>query len=415
MQVENDRVSVKVRTVDQLAHTYLPSEYKSYKRTSFANKATQRLVNDAIIESDPSARHFRARGDSGFIFDEIEWIIGEGIEQLDTYKKIERTGRGRGLTVGQRETTWKIYRVFIDSLHEANKCLYAQVRVEAVQKARGTYDYVFIDEAQDLSPVAIRFCCKLAKNPSNVFLTADQNQSIYGAGFSWRKVAENLNFRGRTINLKNNYRSTHEIWAGILPILKDAKESDSETLDEKLCRHGEPPALAQSRDGDEAGVIGHWLVEALLQEKMPPSCAAVLCPTKELCESVAARLPVSLNACAMNSRNFNLSHPGVKVTTLHASKGLQFPVVVVAGLKEGVCPKTVTGGRDPSEELDGQRRLFFVACSRAMHRLLVVGNKERPSAFLSSLSDDHWEKLEAQSDITSPPPLSTNVAMEHRA
>ena len=48
------------------------------------------------------------------------------------------------------------------------------------------YDYVFIDEAQDLTPVQLRLCSKLVKN-GNIFLTADSNQSIYGRSFSYSK------------------------------------------------------------------------------------------------------------------------------------------------------------------------------------------------------------------------------------
>ncbi len=140
----------------------------------------------------------------------------------------------------------------------------------------------------------------------------------------------------------------------------------------------------------EAEKIGDWITEALLTEKLSPSCAAILCPSNRECDLIAYKLPKNLNAVAMTSREFNLDHPGVKVMTYHASKGLQFPVVAVTGLKEGTFPRRATGGRDPKEVEEKQRRVFFVACSRAMNRLLVVGDSVKPSNFLNYLPNEKW-------------------------
>src|SRR2546421_10510230 len=77
------------------------------------------------------------------------------------------------------------------------------------------YDAVVIDEAQDLDPSALRLLVQLCKQPNRVFITADANQSIYGSGFNWADVHDDLRFQGRTAVLHANYRSTREI--GELP------------------------------------------------------------------------------------------------------------------------------------------------------------------------------------------------------
>ncbi|WP_049571297.1 ATP-dependent helicase [Nonomuraea sp. SBT364] len=100
----------------------------------------------------------------------------------------------------------------------------------------------------------------------------------------------------------------------------------------------------------------------------------------------------------------------VRVLTAHRSKGLEWDVVVVAGVQEGVWPDlrlrgTMLGVEDLAEVAEGgrpsaaslvskllaeERRLFYVAATRARHRLVVtaVGGEdtdERPSRFLSEL------------------------------
>lgn len=77
----------------------------------------------------------------------------------------------------------------------------------------------------------------------------------------------------------------------------------------------------------------------------------------------------------MKSQDVDISYPGVKVKTMHAAKGLEFPVVAVVGLDA----HGLREGMDEEEHLARQRRLFFVACSRAMRRLIVFAHRDRPS------------------------------------
>ncbi|MXW44123.1 MAG: hypothetical protein F4Z56_05370 [Candidatus Dadabacteria bacterium] len=90
-----------------------------------------------------------------------------------------------------------------------------------------------------------------------------------------------------------------------------------------------------------------------------------------------------------------LTHRGIKVMTMHAAKGLQFPVVAVVGLKRNEMPWKVRSGSDEDQSESDQklRRTFFVACSRAMRRLLVVGNQSQPSPFLEGFDEENWNIL----------------------
>ena len=87
----------------------------------------------------------------------------------------------------------------------------------------------------------------------------------------------------------------------------------------------------------------------------------------------------------------DLAWPGVKVLNMHAAKGLEFPVTAVMGLEKGRLPTKVRPGMDEVEHIAQQRRLLFVACSRAMRRLIVFAHRKRPSSFVEGLSDDYWE------------------------
>lgn len=86
----------------------------------------------------------------------------------------------------------------------------------------------------------------------------------------------------------------------------------------------------------------------------------------------------------------------VTLMTLHAAKGLEFPVVAMIGLEEGCLPHS--RGLESPAELEEERRLCFVGITRAMRRLLMTSSRYRtvrgvpertiPSRFIDELPKD---------------------------
>jgi DNA helicase-2/ATP-dependent DNA helicase PcrA len=64
----------------------------------------------------------------------------------------------------------------------------------------------------------------------------------------------------------------------------------------------------------------------------------------------------------------------VSLMTLHAAKGLEFPVVFVVGMEEGIFPLQKAGEDDSVEE---ERRLCYVGMTRARERLYMTGALSR--------------------------------------
>jgi ATP-dependent DNA helicase UvrD/PcrA len=65
----------------------------------------------------------------------------------------------------------------------------------------------------------------------------------------------------------------------------------------------------------------------------------------------------------------------VWLMTLHSAKGLEFPVVILAGLEEGLFPHSRSN--DDLEELEEERRLCYVGMTRARSRLVLTGAARR--------------------------------------
>ena len=65
----------------------------------------------------------------------------------------------------------------------------------------------------------------------------------------------------------------------------------------------------------------------------------------------------------------------VLMMTMHSAKGLEFPVVVIAGLEEGLFPHSRSA--DDEAELEEERRLCYVGMTRAQRRLVLTSAARR--------------------------------------
>jgi DNA helicase II / ATP-dependent DNA helicase PcrA len=91
----------------------------------------------------------------------------------------------------------------------------------------------------------------------------------------------------------------------------------------------------------------------------------------------------------------------VWLMTLHSAKGLEFPVVIMAGLEEGLFPHSRS--RDDVEELEEERRLCYVGMTRARARLVLTGAARRrifgeyqssePSRFIDEVPAELLERI----------------------
>lgn len=100
--------------------------------------------------------------------------------------------------------------------------------------------------------------------------------------------------------------------------------------------------------------------------------------------------------------DYNESENILTLMTIHSAKGMEFPVVFITGLEEGLFPHS--NSVSDQFELEEERRLFYVGMTRAMERLYITYAKIRlmygrlepqiPSRFLSELPEKYIDLVE---------------------
>ncbi|MDA8523543.1 DEAD/DEAH box helicase [Acidovorax sp. NCPPB 4044] len=243
----------------------------------------------------------------------------------------------------------------------------------------GQYAGVLIDEGHDFAPEWLKLVAQMVDPATNSLLVLyDDAQSIYARArqkqFSFRSVG--IQAQGRTSILKINYRNTRQILqtahliAADLLAPEDSGEDGVPLLQPVSCgRDGEAPVIVRLPTLQAEAVQVARRLAAAHQEGHAWGDMAVLCRHYAQMEECAAALRHKgvPHHVRKGAGTFHPADDTVKVMTMHASKGLEFPVVALVGA--GQMP---ADGEDEREEA----RLFYVAATRATQRLVVMVSGE---------------------------------------
>lgn len=108
-----------------------------------------------------------------------------------------------------------------------------------------------------------------------------------------------------------------------------------------------------------------------------------------------------------DAAEYSLDSDAVTLMTVHSAKGLEFKVVFIIGLEENIMP--ISKALYDDEELEEERRLMYVAITRAKEKLyllnagrrMLYGNMQMnpPSRFISEISDNLLDKEETKNEM----------------
>ena len=267
------------------------------------------------------------------------------------------------------------------------------------------YKFLLVDEFQDVSFGEVELLKLMMNENTNLLAVGDDWQSIYG----WRGSDVNyiLNFDNifnltEKIILPINYRSTKNIVDAstyFIQIKGNMYKKDIRCCDEKLLDNSKIIQLNAKNDFDAARYIINKTKKLLREDS-------------SLKQSDFLVLVRSSRQTGAFKKVFEENDFKINMKTIHWSKGTEYPYVFVLGLKGGLYGfPNIYADRDikrvildiPIEEKEAEeRRLFYVAMTRAKRKLFLISEKNNQSEFLFDLPRDaifEFPKNKEESDL----------------
>ncbi|MGA0936519.1 MAG: DNA helicase II [Sedimenticolaceae bacterium] len=183
----------------------------------------------------------------------------------------------------------------------------------------------------------------------------------------------------------------------------ETKESElPEKLEEVLNRAKLREHFEKSRDGKGQDRIENLeeLVNATRQFEVPPD-------EEQLTGLDAFLAHAALEAGDNQAEAYEDS---VQLMTMHSAKGLEFPIVFIGGVEEGLFPHSMSA--DDPERLEEERRLCYVGMTRAMQQLTLSHAESRrlhgsdtyplPSRFLREIPPEVIQEVRARAQVSRP-------------
>ena len=336
-----------------------------------------------------------------FFRDEIARVIkGNGLQSLDEYLAIERYGRKTALRAQARQAVWEVYLAYQNLLQQQGRADWQDITLLAYRdliskSTNDPYDHVVIDEAQDLTAMQLRVAQRLNKGGlfnanRSTFLVGDAAQTLYSRGYAWKQVG--LQLVGRTATLRRNFRNTIQIAQAAAALLayNHTLTRSEEYVDPQFTRRNGPwPFILECDVTDrEMSAVTEKILSLIEDHQFRLSDFSVLSPTIDLCTAMQQALVRNNIPCAIYSDDsFNILEEQVKILTFHSAKGLEFPVVFLLGLHQGILPRIVRTVDDEESDIDleRERSLLYVGMTRAAEALYMVTSQQTPSSFLQEV------------------------------
>jgi superfamily I DNA/RNA helicase len=399
--LDNNAPRIEVINLDAWVSDFLKRR-KFGRKVAYFSEEAQKLKE---IWREVFDQHGCPEGLSeGFI--RAEWaqvIQARGIDSQKAYFKISRAGRGTPLDRKKRAALWVLFedyraRLLDEGLAEPDDAYREAITLIQAEAPSLPYSSVIIDEAQDMGEQAFRLIraivpLKASGDRNSIFIVGDAHQRIYARKASMSACG--VDVRGRSRKLKLNYRTTDDIRRWSVAILEGVAVDDlDDGIDSlkdytSLYRGPKPGVIGYGSVHKELDGLNAWLRQLV---KLGDNAAdiGVLVRTNRQVDQVAAAIEAAgLPVVRLgNSKADDRTVPGVRVTTMHRAKGLEFYAVAVPLLSSDAFPgkgaiASAVDAADRREIIEREKALLHVAATRAKKELRISWSGQ-PSELLPS-------------------------------
>ncbi|MFI1224649.1 MULTISPECIES: SAV_2336 N-terminal domain-related protein [unclassified Streptomyces] len=330
--------------------------------------------------------------DGQFLFQEYRQVVLTlGVPGRAAYLTVLRKGRGEALPAARRAQVWSAVEMFEDQLRDQGRNSRFGLCLRAVQllngEKRSAYRHVVVDSAQDVHPAHWRVLrAAVEPDADDLFMVGDAHQRVYDTKTSFRSLG--ISVAGRSSRLDRSHRSTAEILNWSTGLLRseavDGLSGDgTETLAgyHSRLRGVRPDVTGYGSEREEIAALVER-VRTWIADGVEPDDIWVCARFRRTLDAARAALreagvPVMPSGGAIEARGDT-----VVLAPVHAMKGAEFRCVAVIGVSArewpSGAPEAPPETGEPPQDVDWlvERRLLFVACTRARETLAVSWSGE---------------------------------------
>jgi mRNA-degrading endonuclease RelE of RelBE toxin-antitoxin system len=318
------------------------------------------------------------------------------LHNWESYRDVKRLGRKTRLPEQQRAALWSIFETVRARLTAEKLITTAEMFTRLAGHLAGrkhpTFDFVVVDESQDVNVAQLRFLAALGANrPNGLFFAGDLGQRIFQQPFSWKSLGVEIRGRARTLHI--NYRTSHQIrmQADLLlgPEVSDVDGNAEHRRGTVSVFNGPSPDIRTfGSQIEEIEAIAAWLKNITAEGIEPHEIGVFVRSDAELARAESAFTQTGIPFKILDQQVETTSGQA-SISTMHLAKGLEFRAVAVMACDDEIIPlqeriERVGDDADLQEVYDTERHLLYVACTRARDHLLVTST-EPASEFLDDL------------------------------
>jgi SOS regulatory protein LexA len=403
---------VDIRTIDSLMVPYFKRYLKRTKqnyRLGVPQPVSYEIVSEGItkLKKKFPAISMLDQKNVGLLLEEINWIKDCLYDDEEEYQGADRRGVVKTRTEQSlqrlqkysdtRKAIYELMGFYDDEIRKKGFFSFGDMRRIALKQVKlapgNRYTHVIIDESQDLTRSQLLFLKAICqqKDYSSIVFIADTAQNIYpqswlGSGNSFASIG--FSMQGRSYSLSKNFRTTTQISQAAYSLIENIPEivDDENFVRPALIdKQGTYPVYKAFRS--ELEQANYLAAEIRRQRKRHPlGDMVIVCRFKSQLEGLQTKLAGKGITCTQfTEKDVRFDSDSVKLITLHSIKGLEFPVVFIAGLDEKVMPYLPDSDEEEKHNDEIQeRKLFYVGMTRATESL-YLSSSARPSRFIADI------------------------------
>jgi len=332
-----------------------------------------------------------------FLITEWKYVVDAWqLNSWEEYRDTKRLGRKSRLPEKQRVILWSIFEKVRTKLQTKKLLTYAEVFTKLTahfaKSKKLPFDYVVVDEAQDVSIAQLQFLAALGSGRKNgLFFTGDLGQRIFQQPFSWK--SRGVDIRGRSRTLRINYRTSHQIRMQADRLLgKEITDVDGNVEERRgivsVFNGPKPAIMVYDSLKKEIDAVCKWINKRISEGVLPHEIGVFVRSDAQLPRAQAAIEKSKIPFCILDDK-VETESGHVSISTMHLAKGLEFRAVCVMACDDEIVPfqeRIEMAGDDAEleEVYNTERHLLYVACTRARENLLITSGNS-PSEYLDDL------------------------------